>query len=220
MKNCKKILLIIIIQFALFSYNTLVTLAAQSSYGGNKDPDQNINININDADINTGSDSSDNEDEKELRNLFGNELISTNNEIYHTDLIKDKIIGIYFSAHWCPPCRVFTPKLVDFYNKLHRNEKSFQVIFVSLDKDKESMTNYMQDMNMPWLAIEYNNPKREALIEQFKIRSVPILIIISDKGKIISDNARSEIMDYGTKAYDKWTEGDLKLKNQDVGFYY
>ena len=25
------------------------------------------------------------------------------------------IILIYFSAHWCPPCRGFTPILKDFY---------------------------------------------------------------------------------------------------------
>ena len=26
-----------------------------------------------------------------------------------------KFVGFYFSAHWCPPCRGFTPVLKDFY---------------------------------------------------------------------------------------------------------
>ena len=26
------------------------------------------------------------------------------------------IHAYYFSAHWCPPCRGFTPQLVKFYN--------------------------------------------------------------------------------------------------------
>ena len=29
-------------------------------------------------------------------------------------LSKKKLIGLYFSAHWCPPCRAFTPELVKF----------------------------------------------------------------------------------------------------------
>ena len=29
--------------------------------------------------------------------------------------LRGKIIGIYFSAHWCPPCRRFTPVLARIY---------------------------------------------------------------------------------------------------------
>ena len=28
-----------------------------------------------------------------------------------------KVFAIYFSAHWCPPCRGFTPKLAEWYTK-------------------------------------------------------------------------------------------------------
>ena len=30
------------------------------------------------------------------------------------------LVGIYFSAHWCPPCRGFTPKLVEFFSELEK----------------------------------------------------------------------------------------------------
>merc|ERR1712232_1315373 len=44
-----------------------------------------------------------------------------------------KPIGLYFSAHWCPPCRAFTPKLAQWY-KEGRKDK-MEIIFVSSDKD-------------------------------------------------------------------------------------
>ena len=44
-----------------------------------------------------------------------------------------KYVGIYFSAHWCPPCRNFTPVLAEFYNAVNQNGKIFEVIFVSSD---------------------------------------------------------------------------------------
>ena len=32
------------------------------------------------------------------------------------DVLSGKsVVCLYFSAHWCPPCRAFTPILKDFY---------------------------------------------------------------------------------------------------------
>jgi nucleoredoxin len=63
-----------------------------------------------------------------------------------------KTVGIYFSAHWCPPCRGFTPVLTEFYNK-HNKSKNFEVIFVSSDRDEKSFSEYYHEM--PWLALSF-----------------------------------------------------------------
>ncbi|CAF3969106.1 unnamed protein product, partial [Rotaria sordida] len=75
------------------------------------------------------------------------ELVDLNDEQY-----KDKIIGLYFSAHWCPPCRNFTPILIEFYKK-HAETKKFEIIFISSDNDEDSFNEYYEDM--PWLALDY-----------------------------------------------------------------
>merc|ERR1719299_178071 len=67
--------------------------------------------------------------------------------------IGSKAIGIYFSAHWCPPCRGFTPKLAEFYTK-HAAAKGFQTVFVSGDRDQRAFEDYYGEM--PWLALPYD----------------------------------------------------------------
>merc|ERR1719409_357230 len=44
------------------------------------------------------------------------------------------VVGLYFSAHWCPPCRGFTPQLGKFYDQI-KDAKNFEIIFVSSDRD-------------------------------------------------------------------------------------
>ena len=67
------------------------------------------------------------------------------------------VVGLYFSAHWCPPCRAFTPKLADWYNKLKGGEigEKFEIVFLSSDRDEKSFNEYFGEM--PWHAVSYNN---------------------------------------------------------------
>ena len=57
------------------------------------------------------------------------------------EALKDKkFVGFYFSAHWCPPCRGFTPVLKDFYEVIFhfflRNKFSVQKnLFVLWNQD-------------------------------------------------------------------------------------
>src|SRR5205814_10568801 len=50
------------------------------------------------------------------------------------ELAPKQIYGLYFSAHWCPPCRKFTPHMAAYYNQIVHDHPEFQIIFVSADK--------------------------------------------------------------------------------------
>ena len=45
------------------------------------------------------------------------------------------VVCIYFSAHWCPPCRAFTPLLKDFYEEVEG--EGVEIIFVSSDRSPQ-----------------------------------------------------------------------------------
>ncbi len=118
--------------------------------------------------------------------------------------ISAERIGLYFSAIWCPPCRGFTPLLVDAYNELNADGKKFEVIFVSADRDDEAMQRYMVEYNMPWLAVPFDDDARTALPSDHQVRGIPRLVILDGEGNVVAQNAVSAVRTRGAAAFADW----------------
>ena len=136
--------------------------------------------------------------------LFGKKLKNAKKKDVPVDLLTDKIIGVYFSAHWCPPCCSFTPVLVKFHNDLTKQNKAFEVVFVSSDRDKKAMYNYMKETQMPWLALPHGDKHKETLAKKFNVRGIPKLVILNAQGELITENGRGDVSRGDTSIYDKW----------------
>ena len=105
-----------------------------------------------------------------LKDLIGDVFISREGgETSLSDILASepedakRVVGIYFSGHWCPPCRAFTPRLVEFYEAFRASTgdkepgaaKLLEIIFVSSDSDQNSFDEYIKDM--PWKAIPFSD---------------------------------------------------------------
>jgi len=99
-------------------------------------------------------------------------------------LPQAEYIAFYYSAHWCPPCRKFTPNLVDFYNEHRDSSDNFELIFVSSDRNEEAQKNYMLEYQMPWPALEFDDVK-DSTVTQFAGKGIPCLVIVDREGKVI-----------------------------------
>lgn len=93
--------------------------------------------------------------------------------------------AFYRSAMWCPPCRKFTPELVDFYKKHKRKGAAFELVFISSDKSEDLMAEYMDDYEMEWPAFEYGKNKE---IVRRNGSGIPNLIITDAEGNKLLDS--------------------------------
>ena len=99
------------------------------------------------------------------------------------------LLALYFSAHWCGPCRAFTPQLKEFYEKTSRED--LEIVFVSLDRDLEQFRQYFA--TMPWLAMDFEG-EREDMAEALRVQGIPALVVFHPStGKIVSAQARQEV---------------------------
>ena len=101
-----------------------------------------------------------------LKNLLGDAVIKGKEKtaVETASLAgQDKVLGLYFSAHWCPPCRGFTPKLAEFYKKFIKSDKGglLEIVFISSDRDEKSFTEYYNEM--PWLALPFSERDRKVM---------------------------------------------------------
>lgn len=120
--------------------------------------------------------------------LRGDTLIQLSEAFGNAD-----VVGLYFSAHWCAPCRSTTPILCKIYNDLLAAGKQIEIVFISSDRDEEHFRSYYKEM--PWLALPYEaRDQKKALSEQYDCQGIPYLVLLDGKtGKEITREGRSVI---------------------------
>ena len=139
--------------------------------------------------------------------------------------LAGKVVALYFSAHWCPPCRGFTPQLKAAYDAANKDGKRFEVVFVSSDNDEASCASYMAEMHGDWLRIPYASPLRSAFKTQYgafagrekgdfpgvaRRDGIPAMVIVGANGTerefVSCESGNDAISTQGAAAVDAWSK--------------
>lgn len=136
-----------------------------------------------------------------LQEMIGSSLMDAQGNPVNPATLKGKLLGLYFSANWCPPCRQFTPKLIEFRN-MHADQ--FEVVFVSADRSADDQRKYMQETGMPWPAIPYASEQVQLLKEKFDISGIPSLVVVDRKGTLITSQGSLDIDSDHSNALTRW----------------
>jgi thiol-disulfide isomerase/thioredoxin len=125
----------------------------------------------------------------------------------------DGVVGLYFSAHWCPPCRRFTPMLVEAYGKLKADGKKFEVVFISSDREKQGFEDYFNSMvtssGDQLMALDFEDRERKKdLGKVFNVQGIPTLILLKPTGELITQDG-TEALTYGHQ-YFPWDKAAME----------
>jgi thiol-disulfide isomerase/thioredoxin len=115
------------------------------------------------------------------------ELVGHRLKPYSVNKLNDKkYVVLYFSAQWCPACRVFTPRLKAFYENAREMHDNFEVIFISSDRSEQEMLTYIKNTEMPWPVVNYNELKNIPEIQSYSGPAIPCLVLLDNQGNVLS----------------------------------
>lgn len=103
---------------------------------------------------------------------------------------RGKYLLVDFWAAWCSPCRVENPNIVAAYEKY--NDKGFEILGVSLDRDRNAWLKAIKDDNLSWTNVSDLNYWNNAASRLYNVSSIPASFLLDPDGIIIAKNLRGE----------------------------
>lgn len=105
---------------------------------------------------------------------------------------KSKYLLIDFWASWCSPCRAENPNVVANYLKYH--EKGFDILGVSLDKEKDAWVKAIAADQLTWSHVSDLQGWKNAAAKKYAVQSIPANLLVDSEGNIIARNLRGEAL--------------------------
>ncbi|WP_065219351.1 MULTISPECIES: TlpA disulfide reductase family protein [Butyricimonas] len=103
---------------------------------------------------------------------------------------RGKYVLIDFWASWCGPCLREMPNVVKLYKEC--KGKNFEILGISLDKDKNAWTAAVKKNGMKWVQVCDLKMWGTEPVKLCNVRAVPYTVLIDPEGKVVALNLRGE----------------------------
>lgn len=117
-------------------------------------------------------------------------LTDTSGKIITLSSLKGKYVLIDFWASWCGPCRKEMPNVKRLYEK-YKN-KNFEILGVSLDRDRSTWIKAIKEDGLPWLHISDLKFWECEAARDYNVQAIPYTVLVDKEGKIIAKELRGK----------------------------
>lgn len=118
-------------------------------------------------------------------NALDGNLVNANGEPVE---LKDstEYFLVLHAAGWCGWCHKLMPDVKKFYEDNAANRDRFEIVYVSADKSKSEMYEYMRTAEMPWPALDYDKRDATATIIAMTDGATPHMMLVARDGRLLN----------------------------------
>ena len=106
---------------------------------------------------------------------------------------RGKVLLIDFWASWCGPCRRENPNVVAMYHE--HKDAGFDILGVSLDRRFGPWRAAVEKDGLAWTHVSDLRGWRNAVAQQYGVRSVPATVLLDREGRIVARDLRGAALE-------------------------
>jgi peroxiredoxin len=130
-------------------------------------------------------------------------LSKPDGNLFSLSSLQGRLVLIDFWATWCAPCMDEQPEMKLLYDRFSDEVRAqkFEILGVSLDKNKESWEKAISRFDIKWVQVSDLKFWKSPVAKSYAIEELPFNVIVDGQGTIIAKNLHGKELEEFISGY-------------------